>query len=109
MAARRLFIPWKSKIPFQPTFVNETTPDSASDEEKSPSPAPIEDSKETLPEGVEPLVLWIDEQSNHQVVVDPMLTKFLRPHQREGVQFMFECVNGLRQFDGFGSFTIFRI
>lgn len=30
------------------------------------------------------------------VTVDPMLTRWLRPHQREGVAFMFECVAGLR-------------
>ncbi|KAF8712253.1 SNF2 family N-terminal domain, partial [Rhizoctonia solani] len=30
------------------------------------------------------------------VVVDPMLTKFLRPHQREGIQFMYESVMGMR-------------
>ena len=31
-----------------------------------------------------------------------MLTKWLRPHQREGVAFMFECVTGLRQYEGQG-------
>ena len=31
-----------------------------------------------------------------------MLTTFLRPHQREGVQFMFECVAGLKDFEGQG-------
>jgi DNA repair and recombination RAD54-like protein len=25
-----------------------------------------------------------------------MLTRWLRPHQREGVQFLFECVTGQR-------------
>ncbi|KAI5063036.1 hypothetical protein GOP47_0021583 [Adiantum capillus-veneris] len=30
------------------------------------------------------------------VVVDPYLAAKLRPHQREGVQFMYECVMGLR-------------
>ena len=31
-----------------------------------------------------------------------MLAKWLRPHQREGVQFMYECVMGLREFKGAG-------
>lgn len=37
------------------------------------------------------------------VVVDPLLTKNLREHQREGVKFMYECVMGLRDFDGLGA------
>ena len=36
------------------------------------------------------------------VCVDKMLTKWLRPHQREGVQFMFECVSSLRATEGAG-------
>ncbi|XP_061390235.1 DNA repair and recombination protein RAD54-like [Musca vetustissima] len=30
------------------------------------------------------------------VVVDPILSNILRPHQREGVKFMYECVEGKR-------------
>ena len=30
------------------------------------------------------------------VVVDPVLSSILRPHQREGVKFMFDCVMGTR-------------
>ncbi|KIW04886.1 uncharacterized protein PV09_04061 [Verruconis gallopava] len=30
------------------------------------------------------------------VVVDPILSRHLRPHQREGVKFMYECVMGMR-------------
>uniref|UniRef100_A0A0R3RZT4 DNA repair and recombination protein RAD54-like n=1 Tax=Elaeophora elaphi TaxID=1147741 RepID=A0A0R3RZT4_9BILA len=30
------------------------------------------------------------------VVVDPMLSAILRPHQREGVKFMYDCVTGVR-------------
>jgi len=30
------------------------------------------------------------------VVIDPYLASVLRPHQREGVKFLYECVMGLR-------------
>ncbi len=36
------------------------------------------------------------------VVVDPLLCKVLRPHQREGVQFMYECVTGVRIPESYG-------
>jgi DNA repair and recombination RAD54-like protein len=36
------------------------------------------------------------------IFVPPVLAKWLRPHQREGVQFMYECVMGLKNFDGNG-------
>jgi len=37
-----------------------------------------------------------------RIMVDPMLTRWLRPHQREGVAFIFECVTGIKGFDGRG-------
>ncbi|OBT50049.1 hypothetical protein VE04_09917, partial [Pseudogymnoascus sp. 24MN13] len=37
------------------------------------------------------------------VVVDPLLSKKLRPHQREGVKFLYECVMGLRDYGGKGA------
>lgn len=36
------------------------------------------------------------------VVVDPTLTKVLRPHQREGVKFMYDCVTGVQIENNFG-------
>lgn len=30
------------------------------------------------------------------VVVDPILSNILRPHQREGVKFMYDCVTGVK-------------
>jgi DNA repair and recombination protein RAD54B len=36
------------------------------------------------------------------VVLDPILSKHLRDHQREGIKFLYECVMGLREFDGEG-------
>lgn len=37
------------------------------------------------------------------VVVDPNLTKHLREHQRAGVAFLYECVMGMRSFEGEGA------
>ena len=36
------------------------------------------------------------------VVLDPILSKHLRDHQREGVKFLYECIMGLREFGGEG-------
>ncbi|XP_012945594.1 DNA repair and recombination protein RAD54-like [Aplysia californica] len=36
------------------------------------------------------------------VVVDPILSKVLRPHQREGVKFMYDCVTGTQIEDNYG-------
>ncbi len=36
------------------------------------------------------------------VVLDSSVGKKLRPHQQEGVKFLYECVMGLRDFDGQG-------
>ncbi|KAK9452204.1 SNF2 family N-terminal domain-containing protein [Limtongia smithiae] len=37
------------------------------------------------------------------VVVDPHLSNCLRPHQREGVTFLYECVMGLKDIQGNGA------
>lgn len=37
------------------------------------------------------------------VVVDPYLGQHLRPHQREGIKFMYECVMGFREHGGCGA------
>lgn len=37
------------------------------------------------------------------VVVDPYISTHLRPHQREGVTFLYECVMGLRDYGGLGA------
>nr|XP_033789597.1 DNA repair and recombination protein RAD54B isoform X2 [Geotrypetes seraphini] len=37
------------------------------------------------------------------VVVDPYLTTHLRPHQREGILFLYECVIGMRMNGRFGA------
>lgn len=49
------------------------------------------------------LVLWeASDESGHKIEVIPDLASKLRPHQREGVQFLFECTMGLRGFEGQG-------
>lgn len=35
-------------------------------------------------------------------MVDPLLGNVLRPHQREGVKFMYDCVTGARIPDAHG-------
>ncbi|KAJ7372135.1 DNA repair and recombination protein rad54b [Desmophyllum pertusum] len=37
------------------------------------------------------------------VVVDPHVSQHLRPHQRDGVMFLYECMMGLRNFNGNGA------
>jgi hypothetical protein len=40
--------------------------------------------------------------ATQSVFVPAVLARTLRPHQREGVQFMYECVMGLKDFEGNG-------
>lgn len=42
-----------------------------------------------------PIVMNKSTRADVDVVVDPMLSKLLRPHQRDGVKFMYDCVLGL--------------
>ena len=37
------------------------------------------------------------------VVIDPVLGKLLRPHQREGVAFLYDCVMRFKDFEGSGA------
>lgn len=46
-----------------------------------------------------PLVMNKSADAEVDVIVDPLLGKFLRPHQREGVKFMYDCVMGLARPD----------
>lgn len=53
---------------------------------------------------LEPLILYQPEEGEEgtRVSVDISLVRHLREHQREGVQFMFNCVTGRCGFDGMG-------
>jgi DNA repair and recombination protein RAD54 and RAD54-like protein len=76
LAMQRAFIPWGSKgvqikLPTAPTASSAGASD------------------EALPAGVEPLQLWPLEgdalpEGAQPILVDNMLVKWLRPHQREG-------------------------
>jgi DNA repair and recombination protein RAD54B len=49
-----------------------------------------------------PGALVLSRKGSVPVVVDPHLAKQLRPHQRAGIQFMFDCLMGERSFEGNG-------
>ncbi|CAN1133476.1 Protein CHROMATIN REMODELING 25 [Linum perenne] len=94
LGARRRFVPWGSSTPVViPSSTRTSVPNLAEEE--------AEEETVALPPGIEPLVLWQPSEledgaiSLPPIMVDPVLVQFLRPHQREGVQFMFECVSGL--------------
>ncbi|XP_068321911.1 protein CHROMATIN REMODELING 25 [Pyrus communis] len=95
LCARRRFVPWGSSTA---AFIPHINMNLSIENEGEKDPV---EKSVTLPTGIDPLVLWQSEEfeiaaSNMvQIVVDPVLVRFLRPHQREGVQFMFECVSGL--------------
>ncbi|XP_077232192.1 uncharacterized protein LOC143867334 [Tasmannia lanceolata] len=68
---------------------------------KNRDPTPLHD-----PNGPDAVILYTPPEYDEEfkkahkdevlvhVVVDPILSRVLRPHQREGVQFMYDCVTG---------------
>lgn len=77
MAMRTFFVPWGKSAPDMPKAL------------ARPMLPPAELGDDELPPGIEPLVLWEPPGDNSDpklkpVMVDNMLTKWLRPHQREG-------------------------
>lgn len=81
LSARKRFVPWGTT---RPALVNITN------RFHIPNTIENDDSEESvsLPPGIEPLVLWQLEESKERdseftsIIVDPLLVKFLRPHQR---------------------------
>jgi DNA repair and recombination RAD54-like protein len=119
LAKRRAFVPWGSSQPL-PAFRASTAPALPVPEIADPT---VGDKGDDGPPPGEPLCLWEEpwnaaaegggrgaastsattsSSPRARIMVDPMLTRWLRPHQREGVAFMFECVTGIKGFDGRG-------
>jgi len=76
----------------------------AGEENEDPSAPKFEEAQDDLFLKYEkdPVVLYEDPATNHKITVEPIVGKFLREHQREGIQFLFECIAGLREFNGCG-------
>ncbi|KAL8272041.1 hypothetical protein Esti_004165 [Eimeria stiedai] len=67
------------------------------------SPPPLVSTNAPEASTGQPLILYEPrKKGEHRVEVDPMLTRWLREHQRQGVQFVFDCIMGLKGFDGYG-------
>ncbi|XP_062221914.1 DNA repair and recombination protein RAD54 [Phragmites australis] len=98
LSARKRFVPWGSMQTFAVIHNLPQSPAIASDNSL--------EKEEPLPPGIESLILWQrdecdKENSNFAAIeVDHLLVRYLRPHQREGVQFMFDCVSGSLSGDG---------
>ncbi|CAI8587210.1 unnamed protein product [Vicia faba] len=93
--ARKRFVPWGSTTPIP---IPNPTPSPLSEFNLN-IPLPEDQLKPSpLPPGIDPLILWQPDPPDSNftpISVDTLLVRFLRPHQREGVQFMFDCVAGL--------------
>lgn len=79
--ARKRFVPWGSTRPALVAITNRLDIPSIAEE-------PVSEEIVSLPPGIEPLVLWqleeYDEGAGNvePISVDPVLVRFLRPHQR---------------------------
>ncbi|AQK75165.1 DNA repair and recombination protein RAD54 [Zea mays] len=100
LSARKRFVPWGSTQTFAINIIHHLpqSPVVASDSSS--------EKEEPLPPGIEPLILWQRDECEKEncnsasIEVDHLLVRYLRPHQREGVQFMFDCVSGSLSADG---------
>ncbi|CAL4967142.1 unnamed protein product [Urochloa decumbens] len=98
LSARKRFVPWGSTQAFAVTHNLPQSPTAAS--------VTSSEKEEPLPPGIEPLILWQREECDKEncnsaaIEVDHLLVRYLRPHQREGIQFMFDCVSGSLSDDG---------
>ncbi|KAG5061732.1 hypothetical protein JHK87_002761 [Glycine soja] len=87
LSARKRFVPWGSSSPIPIPI-----PRSALDDSKFNVAVAVadvaEELKPSLPPGIDPLVLWHPQDSEDAnanfttITVDPLLVRYLRPHQR---------------------------
>lgn len=81
LCARKRFVPWGSSRPALVAISNRLNIPSTAEKD-------IIEENVSLPPGIEPLVLWQPEESEDgaanlvPIEVDPLLVRFLRPHQR---------------------------
>lgn len=81
--ARKRFVPWGSSKPALVEITNRLDAQNTVEEI-------VEEESVTLPPGVDPLILWQSEEFENgaarvmQIEVEPLLVRFLRPHQRCG-------------------------
>ena len=97
----------EEKYVFEPLVLWEPPPDEGDDEEAAGDEGDAVPTFGEQAEGEETEVLPAPKVTKTKarpppIEVDGMLCRFLRPHQREGTQFLFDCTMGLREYDGAG-------
>ena len=101
--------PWNgrsSPLPL-PFLQGMLKPEELLEEEGNGEPQP-EKPKPFVPPPQPPLVLYDPAEHEdappgaNKVMVEQWLCNWLRPHQREGVKFLYECCAGLREYKGCG-------
>lgn len=79
--ARKRFVPWGSSRPALVLITNRVNIFSSTEKD-------VLEESVSLPPGINPLVLWQPDESKDPednlmpIMVDPLLVRFLRPHQR---------------------------
>ncbi len=98
---------FKELTPFMPPVLPNLVPKEPVKPVGPPQPTPF-----TLPPDFKPLVVWEPSEEDvaanpdlkfTKIEVPPRICRWLRPHQREGVQFLTECVLHQRDFEGAGA------
>ncbi|OMJ81735.1 hypothetical protein SteCoe_17725 [Stentor coeruleus] len=94
--AKKVTIQQKMSFSEYTSLKNSKTQTKSSPKIKNPTPLDVKCQDIPIPEGA----FVID--SENKVYVEPFLAQKLRPHQKEGVQFMYNCIAGKRKEGFFG-------